>query len=704
MATQQFRGTLAKLAPRISASPATFVAELLAAYKRRGAGVARLQTLLDEADNSYHLSDKPLLSDAAYDVLRDAVQAAAPIKPNKPRVGAPLPKGAPRKVTLPHWMGSMDKLRDEKAVSAWQARHAGACIVSDKLDGVSALLVTDNTGMRLFSRGDGSVGQDISSLLPMLSKGSVPPPVRIPKGTVVRGELIISRSDFSAKLADRLANARNAVSGIVNATRDPDVRTASVTHFVAYELVEPAGLAPSLQLKKLASMGFEVVWHSRLPAGFGAKQLHDVLMQRKAQSPFEIDGIIVGHDAAGHVPTRGSNPDYAFAFKSAAVLEVARAKVVAVEWNASKDGLLKPTVVFEPVRLAGVTIQRATGHNAQYVQQNGIGPGAQVDIVRSGDVIPYIVAVPRPAPGGPQMPDQQWRWDARSTKDAALMDVSTSRDVRIKQLAGFFKKLGARGVADKTVERLYDAGYDSVRKVLDAQPSGFASIDGFEAAKAQATSDAVRSAVARAGCVELMEASNSFGAGFGERKLRAIVNGLGVVDNVVVLLSKPPSIEALVALPGVQKKTAEAFLAGLQAFATFAAEQGLACTPVKKPKQLAVPAAAAAAAAKQGPAAAASSREWDTWIKSTFGDGRSIVFTGVRSAAMQNIIEAVGGIVKTSVSANTDVLLYADMRGKYEKAVSMTTDRERKGKLPVVLVPWADVLARAAKAGVDLGK
>jgi DNA ligase (NAD+) len=68
----------------------------------------------------------------------------------------------------------------------------------------------------------------------------------------------------------------------------------------------------------------------------------------------------------------------------------ATTEVLKVVWEVSKDGYLKPTVNFEPVNIGGSIIQYATGFNAAWIHENGIGPGAFIDIIRSGDVIPYI--------------------------------------------------------------------------------------------------------------------------------------------------------------------------------------------------------------------------------------------------------------------------------------------------------------------------
>jgi NAD-dependent DNA ligase len=84
------------------------------------------------------------------------------------------------------------------------------------------------------------------------------------------------------------------------------------------------------------------------------------------------------------------------------------------------------------------------------------------------------------------------------------------------------------------------------------------------------------------------------------------------------------------------------------------------------------------------------------------GKGKNVVFTGVRSQALERLIESLGGVVKSSVSINTDVVVFADRRGKYEKAVELSDTRVQRGKAAIALVPWPDVQVRAEKAGFAL--
>ena len=118
-------------------------------------------------------------------------------------------------------------------------------------------------------------------------------------------------------------------------------------------------------------------------------------------------------------PRRNKNPDHAFAFKMFLGDQIAEVKVLDVIYTASKDGYLKPVVRVEPVNIRGVTIEFVTAHNAKFIQDNNIGVGAIIQLIRSGDVIPKIQAVIQQA-DEPMMPSGEWKWN--ETKVDALLE------------------------------------------------------------------------------------------------------------------------------------------------------------------------------------------------------------------------------------------------------------------------------------------
>ena len=178
---------------------------------------------------------------------------------------------------------------------------------------------------KLYTRGNGKVGQDISHLLKDIAIPDV-------KDVIVRGEFIIKRNVFESKYKDTFANPRNLVAGIIN-RKSKDSKSKDVD-FIAYEVIEPVQ-KPSSQMASIESMGFKTVKNENKKT-VSNNYLSDVLMDWRTNYEYEIDGIIVSDDNV-HPRVEG-NPDHSFAFKMVMSDQVTEAKVVDVLWKPSKDG------------------------------------------------------------------------------------------------------------------------------------------------------------------------------------------------------------------------------------------------------------------------------------------------------------------------------------------------------------------------------
>ena len=604
----------------------------------------QIATLLRTAAEEYY-KGTPKITDDIYDITRTFLAQRDPKHPALQEIGAAAPG---EKVQLPFWMGSLDKIKeDEAALNRWKTAFPGEIVLSDKLDGNSALLIlTPGAKPRMYSRGDGYQGQDISHVLPLIQGiPKTPPPTQAT--IAVRGELIISKANWEAK--GKGANARNAVAGVMH-SKHPDKALASIVEFVAYEQLQPRVKA-SEGLKALEALGFKAVWHSVAKTkDLTQENLSRALLSRRKESPYEVDGIVIFHDAP-HNQVAGKNPSYAFAFKSILTHEEAEVMVSQVEWNASKDGYLKPLVHFPPVVLAGATIAKATGFNALFIQENKIGPGSRLVIIRSGDVIPHIHKIlSAAASGSASMPDQAktpWEWNATHV-DAVLKDISAAADVTVKRMEYFATKLEMKGVGEGIVKRLYAGGIDSIPKMLAATETDILKLDGFQAKSAAKVVKEIRDAVQRADCLTFMHASNLFGRAIGSTKLKTIVSAY---PNI--LEGKVPTEAQVAGISGIGPVTARQFLDALPAFFEFMDEIGVPCST---PKAKAKPATTVAA-----PPSSAKSLV-----------GQAFVFTGIRDKDLEAAIEARGGKVATSVSGKTTVVIAknpADQTGKVKEAI-----------------------------------
>ena len=124
--------------------------------------------------------------------------------------------------------------------------------------------------------------------------------------------------------------------------------------------------------------------------------------------------------------------------------------VTNVEWNVSKDGYIKPTVVFKPIMIGGNKYERANGVNASNIVSNGIGKNARIQIIRSGDVIPNIFDVLEKTEV--QMPTIKYTWGS-SNKD--IIAVDNSDEKYISEIVHFFKILKIKGISEKIITKIY---------------------------------------------------------------------------------------------------------------------------------------------------------------------------------------------------------------------------------------------------------
>jgi NAD-dependent DNA ligase len=230
-------------------------------------------------------------------------------------------------------------------------------------------------------------------------------------------------------------------------------------------------------------------------------------------------------DKKNIVNTSG-NPDYAVAFKMPTEGNEVRAKVIAVEWAASKHGYLKPRCKIEPVRLAGVTVTYATCHNAAFVRDNGVGPGAEIILVRSGDVIPYITKVVKKVK--PSLPSVKefgdWGWNATDV-DIVLVNAQDNDNVKIKQINHFFRTLEVENFSEGLVARFYEHGYDTIEKILEMRKKDMLSIDGIQARMADKIFNNIHEVIDNEVYLpSLMDASGLFGRNFGTKRFIPILD------------------------------------------------------------------------------------------------------------------------------------------------------------------------------------
>lgn len=566
-----------------------------------------------------YFNDQPIISDEVYDFLYDTMRDLEPDNPALKKIGAKIKKV---KVKLPYFMGSMDKIKptDQNILNKWLKTYKGDYVFSDKLDGVSGLLIKQET-LKLFTRGDGIEGTDISHLIPYINTLKN---IKLSEGVAVRGELIMSKANF-IKYEDKMANARNMVSGIVN-SKKIDPKVVSDIDFVVYELINPWNKKQSEQWKILNEYNFKVVPNGKV-IDVQFNKLSEILIKRKELSEYEIDGIIVSNNILNERSNEG-NPDYAFAFKDANLSDKAEVEVLDVEWNISKDKYIKPILKIVPTKLSGVVISNITAYNAKYIVDNKLGPGSIIELIRSGDVIPKVQKVIKPTKA--KLPDIEYEW---TTTGVDIIATEGGIEQQIKELTFFFKKLDIANIDESTVKKMLDVGINSIEEILKISKEKLYEIEGFKDKMVDKIYNNIRERIETLTMLDIMVASNTFGHGIGERKLKKIMEVYPDIIKLYSNYSKEEIINKIIKIEGYDTKTAEYFAEGLDNFINLFNRLEPNIRKKLRTSQI---------------------------INEEVGDkfkGKTIVFSGFRNKEWEKIIEENGGKIGSSISSKTSMLI-----------------------------------------------
>ena len=390
--------------------------------------LARLIALRAEIrrhDYLYYSKDRPEISDSQYDRLfRELVELeqAHPelVTPDSPsqRVGAP-PLQELAKVPHEQPMLSLDSIVDQREVQAFDQRMKRALetpsveySAEPKFDGLSVELMYDHgIFTRGATRGDGTTGEDVTVNLRTIR--SLPLQLHaqsgLPDHLVVRGEVYMRLDDFQAlnrrmteRGDDAFANPRNAASGSLRQL-DSTITATRPLVVTCYEIMALSRPVPPThwdELETLAQWGLPAPVLRRLCASIDeVMAFHRETESMRDQLPYEIDGVVVKvnrRDWQGRLGMKSRSPRWAIAYKFRPRKEITIVQDIVV--SVGRTGTLTPVALLKPVEVGGVTISRATLHNADEVARKDIRIGDTVKVERAGDVIPAI-AERVPVPG-----------------------------------------------------------------------------------------------------------------------------------------------------------------------------------------------------------------------------------------------------------------------------------------------------------------
>ena len=386
--------------------------------------IIKLRELINDYRYNYHVLDESIMSEAAADSLKhelSQLEAAFPklITPDSPTqrvAGKPLPGF--QKVRHSSRMLSLNDAFSREEVEAWIVRTRKLAaerklefFVDLKMDGLAcALIYEDGTYVRAVTRGDGFIGEDVTQNVSTID--SVPFELRSSKRfgaflkgrTEIRGEIIMFKKDFEALNKKReaagqpvFANPRNLAAGTIRQL-DPKLVTERPLRFRAYDLIRenPAEVPTNFSAyEALRALGIAANPEAKVLSSLDEiMDFADYWNERRHHLPFNTDGLVIKlNDRAlfAQLGIVGKAPRAAIAYKYAA--EEATTIVKDIVISIGRTGAATPVAVFDPVIVAGTTVQHASLHNADEISRKDIRIGDTVVIFKAGDIIPQVLKV-----------------------------------------------------------------------------------------------------------------------------------------------------------------------------------------------------------------------------------------------------------------------------------------------------------------------
>ncbi len=661
------------------------------------ARAAELRRELNEHSWRYNVLDDPIISDAEYDGLMNALKAIEEehpdlVTPDSPtqRVGGAVAAGFAKVrharpiLSLPNAFGAEEarawrdrtvKYAEQNAPLLATPEALSGFVVEPKIDGLTVVLTYTNGALsQAATRGDGTIGEEITANARTIK--SVPlalreAPRRPPGVLAVRGEAYLPIKTFES-LNEALiaagekpfANPRNAAAGGLRQL-DPALTAKRPLAILCYAIVDWQGgeAPPATQwelLETLKRFGFPVSDLVRRFDSFDEALAYcEAMIPRRDTLAYEIDGMVIKLDdlvlgeALGYV---GKDPRAALAFKFPAREATTILKDVTVK--VGRTGALTPAAVLEPVNVGGITISNATLHNYEDIARKDIRIGDRVIVKRAGDVIPYVagpVISARTGAERPVVPPERCPYCEtpveRREGEVAIYCPNPDCPGKLDRAIAHYVGRGAMdidGLGEKIVAQLIEAGLVAdVADIYTLDKSGLLGLEKFAEKKAQNLLDAI--AASRQRPLERLLIGLSI-RHIGEVAARDLARHYGNLDALMAA-----GVEDLQQIDGIGPIVAESvaeWSAREASRALIAKLRAHGIDPRQEPKP------AASAAPPVGPFA-----------------GKTFVITGTLSQPREEIaawIEARGGKVGDSVSKKTSFLVAGESAGsKLAKAQTL---------------------------------
>lgn len=640
------------------------------------------EILLLRAADAYYNSHQTLMSDAEFDALQEKVKTNTPGSTALLKVGAVVrPDRVKAKLALP--MSSLNKVKYGKGELAkfvakvLKMNSNPTFEISAKLDGMAGQLIIDTMGKptTLISRGDGVIGEDWSHLIQYLAitDHSFVPSENVlkvfSKDMVLKVEILINHSSYEL-FKDEFTSARSMAAGLCNRSDfHPGHRHLRVVMHEALTFDGDYLSAPNIS--ELVGVSLPQAF---LSSDISEETINSTYLDFKKTSGYPLDGLVI--KALG-CPTNITvdNPEYTVAFKTEIEDNCVATTVVSIEWVPTRHGKLFPRVHVKPVKVAGVTIQHATGHNARYIIENKLGAGSEVMVTLNNEVVAGIhsvIAANRVAHEEPEfcvvkMDDHGNHY--------VMVHPDLSMDYKQARVMHFFKTMGVDQVGPKLVEAFGLLGSLNYLDILGLAPQDLVGVGRMQSGQAVKVFRNIRMALNTCSLYKLMDASGVFPEGIGERRLDQLFANISYDSVKQAHVEGRLSTSLIVGIPGFATTTAGLVVEGLRAW--FEIEERFNELIIGDQGEL--PAdfmADNTTSVKYIDTVVARTFAKTTTVKtktSSKASGMVFLWTGFRDEDQEATVEENGGTVASGFSGKVTHLVVVDVEftsGKVEKARS----------------------------------
>lgn len=597
------------------------------------------------SDMYYHSEDESPLSDAEFDIIDQIFKELV----SDDVIGSEV-RG--EKVPLPVVMGSLIQTYIGDETIKWVRKNGWlneTFVITDKQDGNSGALDYNSSGSFTisYSRGNGLEGADTTRHLRKMNI-----PMNVGLKCIIRTEIEMDDDTFFNNQHNLLKkdgtpyeNPRNYVSGKMNAETSPDWFYENVRVF-GTSVVQPE-MSKIDQLEFMKKAGFDipayiVVKGHELTDEFLSAYLTE--RREKLKGLSVIDGIVIDINDVNirtkvGLKENSKNPDYARKFKIPDENNFADAIVEQVVYEPSGYGYMKPRVEIKPIRLNGVTITFATGHNAKYILENNVGKGAIIRLTRSGDVIPYIDSVVTGTVA--ELPDEnvygKMSW-TKNNVDLVLNNPELNDIARVNKLINTAMGWDIPNLKEGSIKKLFESGYENLSDIIKLDIDTMKKVVGNSAG--EKIFDGLREKLNPIDPKILAGKTQMLGRGIGSRKLEKLFKVISWDD----FINKNYTEQVVTKAEGWSSKTFEALEQNIDTFLTFLANiDGYYSFDKQEPKE----------------------------VGSKFSFG--FIFTGVRDKEFQSFLLDNGATELSSIKAGNNYLICKDTSASSSKLVKART-------------------------------